>query len=73
MQCVIYEKIKMLKIFHFPCIHGNLIGGVTRYEKKPIFGHFLTITTISPTYIETYTVIDKFEMLFWFHKTQKHA
>ena len=40
MQCVIYEKIKMLKIYHFLVTMATKVGGVTRYEKEPILGHF---------------------------------
>ena len=34
------EKIKMFKIFQFPCYHGNQVGGVASFEKKPILGIF---------------------------------
>ena len=30
----------MLKIFYFPCNHGNQVGGVTRYEKNLFLGIF---------------------------------
>ena len=33
MECVIFEKIKMLKMIHFPCNHGNQSVGVAKYEK----------------------------------------
>ena len=40
MQGVSNEKIKIIKIFHFPCYHGNQIGGVARYEKSLFFSIF---------------------------------
>ena len=36
------------------------VGGVARYDKKPIFEHFWTTTAIPLAYIETYTVNGKF-------------
>ena len=41
MQCVIKEKIKMLKLFHFPCNHGNQSEWGNQVRKKPILRHFL--------------------------------
>ena len=34
------EKIKMFKIFHFLVTMATKVGGVARYEEKPIFGIF---------------------------------
>ena len=33
MQFVSNEKIKMFKIFHFPCTMATKVGGVARHEK----------------------------------------
>ena len=60
MQCVINEKIKMLKIFYFPCNHGNQSGWGNQVWKKSILRHVLTTTAISIAYIEIYTVNYKF-------------
>ena len=34
------EKIKMFKYFVFLVTMATKVGGVARYVKKPIFGHF---------------------------------
>ena len=54
------EKIKMFKIFHFPCYHGNQNWWGSQVWKKAYFLQFWASTAIPPTYIETYTVNGKF-------------
>ena len=45
-HCVIYEKIEMLKMVHFPCNHGNQSGVGSQLWKTTIFG-ILNYYTIS--------------------------
>ena len=54
------KKQKCSKYFIFLVTMATKVGGVARYEKKPIFWHFRATTAIPPAYIETYTVNGKF-------------
>ena len=62
------KKQKCSKYFIFLITMATKVGGVARYEKKPIFWHFRATTAIPSAYIETYTVNGKFKMVLAFIK-----